>query len=65
MTVLLVTHGVEEVLILANRIVMLTPRPGRVHKVVEVPGPPEPGRLQSLDVIRLQSQIWDLLESKT
>lgn len=65
MTVLLVTHSVEEALILANRIIVLNPRSGRVRKVVEVPGPQGSGRLQSLDVMRIQRQIWDLLKSKT
>jgi ABC-type nitrate/sulfonate/bicarbonate transport system ATPase subunit len=37
MSILFVTHDVEEAVILANRIVVLSPRPGRVHRVVHVP----------------------------
>jgi len=36
-TVLFVTHDVEEAVVLADRIVLLEPRPGRVKEIVDVP----------------------------
>jgi NitT/TauT family transport system ATP-binding protein len=36
-TVLLVTHDVEEAVLLADRIVLLSPRPGRVVDTLDVP----------------------------
>jgi NitT/TauT family transport system ATP-binding protein len=37
MSILFVTHDVEEAVVLANRIVLFSPRPGRVHQVIDVP----------------------------
>jgi ABC-type nitrate/sulfonate/bicarbonate transport system ATPase subunit len=37
MSILFVTHDVEEAVVLADRIVMLTPRPGQVRRQTEVP----------------------------
>lgn len=36
-TILFVTHDVEEAVVLADRIVLLEPRPGRIKQIVDVP----------------------------
>ena len=38
-TVVFVTHSIPEAVQLADRVVLLTPRPGRVHAIVDVPVP--------------------------
>ena len=37
-TILFVTHSVDEAVFLADRIVVLTPRPGTIREIVTVPG---------------------------
>jgi NitT/TauT family transport system ATP-binding protein len=48
MTVLFVTHDLDEAIYLSNRIVVLGARPGRVKKVIHVPFPRDRGDLPSL-----------------
>lgn len=38
-TILFVTHSISEAAILSDRVVVLTPRPGRVARIVDVPVP--------------------------
>jgi NitT/TauT family transport system ATP-binding protein len=44
MTIVFVTHDVEESVVLADQVVVLAPRPGRVREIVdiELPRPRDP-----------------------
>jgi ABC-type nitrate/sulfonate/bicarbonate transport system ATPase subunit len=55
-TVLLVTHDVEEALHLADRIVILTARPARIQRIVNVPLL-HPRALASVELMQLKKEI--------
>jgi NitT/TauT family transport system ATP-binding protein len=48
MTVAFVTHSVEEAVLLGDRVVVMTPRPGRIGAVLDVPVPREERSMMSL-----------------
>ena len=63
-TVVLVTHSMEEAIYLSDRVVVLSPRPGRVHQVLDIPlpRPREAGDVRaSGDFARLVDELWQTL----
>jgi taurine transport system ATP-binding protein len=38
-TIILITHSVEEALLLGERLLVMAPRPGRIHKEYRCPSP--------------------------
>jgi len=66
-TVLFVTHDAEEALYLADRIVVLSPRPGRVatELAVDLPRPRSLETRFSQRFLALKRQVWEATSSTT
>jgi ABC-type nitrate/sulfonate/bicarbonate transport system ATPase subunit len=62
-TVIFVTHDVEEALFIAHRVVILSPRPGRIRDVISVPFSfPRPLHLKlTPEFVELRANLLDLL----
>ncbi|MGH3682684.1 MAG: ABC transporter ATP-binding protein [Natronosporangium sp.] len=63
-TILFVTHSIDEAILLADRVVVLSPRPGQVRKIIDVdiPRPRTLGRTAHLeDVARISAELHELL----
>jgi NitT/TauT family transport system ATP-binding protein len=62
-TVLFITHSIAEAVLLADRVVVLTPRPGRVHKIFDIDFPrPRPLSLQTKpEFIAVVEEIKELI----
>ena len=67
MTVLFITHGIDEAVYLGQRVAVMTKRPGRIKAVLEVPLNPlqTDGDLRSHpDFVRYRHEVWELLHDE-
>jgi NitT/TauT family transport system ATP-binding protein len=65
-TVLFVTHDIDEAILLSDRIIVLSDRPGKIQQMITVPMS-RPRDLKSKDdprFLEIRSQIWNLLEQE-
>jgi NitT/TauT family transport system ATP-binding protein len=64
-TIVFVTHSIEEAVLLADRVVVMSPRPGRVTRIVDVdlPRPRSLGESRgSADLHRYSAELHELLQ---
>ncbi|WP_197918981.1 ABC transporter ATP-binding protein [Thiosulfatihalobacter marinus] len=63
-TVLFVTHSIEEAIYLADRIAVITPRPARVDRIIDVPF--ERPRTEDIksrpEFLEMRQEIWSILK---
>jgi len=59
-TMLLVTHDIDEAIYMSDRIVIMTPRPGRIERIIDVPLP-RPRQRNSPEFLKLRSDILEHL----
>lgn len=67
-TIIFVTHSIDEAVLLADRVVVLTPRPGEIREIisVDIPRPRTLGRTAHMeDVARISSELHELLLPET
>jgi len=59
-TMLLVTHDIDEAIYMSDRIVIMTPRPGRIEQIISV-NMDRPRDRSSPDFLRLRSDILETM----
>jgi NitT/TauT family transport system ATP-binding protein/sulfonate transport system ATP-binding protein len=59
-TMLLVTHDIDEAIYMSDRIVLMSPRPGRVDRIIEI-DLPRPRQRHAPEFFKLRTHILDLL----
>jgi ABC-type nitrate/sulfonate/bicarbonate transport system ATPase subunit len=59
-TMLLVTHDIDEAIYMSDRIMIMTPRPGRIERTIDV-SLSRPRQRDSSDFLRLRSDILNFL----
>jgi NitT/TauT family transport system ATP-binding protein len=67
-TIVFVTHSIDEAVLLADRVVVLSPRPGQIREIldIKIPRPRTLGRTAHLDeVARCSAELHELLMERS
>jgi ABC-type nitrate/sulfonate/bicarbonate transport system ATPase subunit len=59
-TMLLVTHDIDEAIYMSDRIVIMSPRPGRIERIIDVPLE-RPRERNDPAFLRLRAEILEML----
>jgi NitT/TauT family transport system ATP-binding protein len=64
-TVIFITHSMDEAVMLGDRVMLMTPRPGRVKEMIDVPlkRPRRPEVEKSSTFVEVKEYLWENLKS--
>ncbi|MEM4875446.1 MAG: ABC transporter ATP-binding protein [Thermofilaceae archaeon] len=60
--IIMVTHSVDEAIFMADRVVILTPRPGKIRGIIEV-DLPRPRDRRSPEFQKLEDKVYELISA--
>jgi NitT/TauT family transport system ATP-binding protein len=66
-TILFITHGIDEAVVLGQRVAIMTSRPGRIKHVIEIPSELRQGEKDvrsTPEFGRIRHEIWSLLREE-
>jgi NitT/TauT family transport system ATP-binding protein len=66
MTVVFITHSIDEAVLLADRVIVMTPRPGRVERIltIDMPRPRGLGARREAEFLEKSEEITDIFLSR-